>query len=138
MYQLGAARDSELSPDGQVLLLSGLKGGGNVDQGTTVLTCVTRQLDGHGVFVPKVKPLQIHPCRSVQLVSTAAWPRLHLLDYTFTLLAVADVNTGGILSRLALGDDGLPLGKPDQEDLNRAGMDTIEMMRNQGRVVSGA
>jgi hypothetical protein len=133
-YQLGAAADIALSPDGKALLLCGLGGGGNVDLAATVLTPVRRELDNGSFKVGKT--VRIPHCRSVDFVSLAGWPRIHVLNHTFTLLEAVDLQTGEIRSKLPLGDDPA-MGQINLTALEKADFGLILRVRNQGTVVAG-
>jgi hypothetical protein len=133
-YQQGAAADIQFSPDGQEIVLCGLVGRGNVDQATTVVTRVKRELDDSGFFKAE-SAATLHPCRSVDFVSLAAWPLAQLLDHTFTLLHTVDLDRGQILGSVAVGDP--PPDAFDQTSRENASMQSILRARNKGVFIPG-
>jgi hypothetical protein len=135
-YQLGAAADCALAPEGQTLLLCGSEGTGNIDLITAVLNTVDRKRNPRGSFEPGERAVRIPRCRGVDFVSVANWPRVHVLNQTVTLLEVVDFRTGDILSRLPLGDDPA-LNGLDPASLERADFKMILRLRHNGAVLPG-
>src|SRR5262249_20240626 len=95
-YQLGAASDSWLSPDGQTLIVQGPEyhGDTNAHMATTVLNCVKRKLDKNGFFKLSDKPVRIPRAHGVDVVSVQNWPRVHVWNRNLNLLKVVDFDNG--------------------------------------------
>src|SRR5262249_23986784 len=97
-YQLGAASDSWLFPDGQALIVQGPEyHGQNAHMATTVLNCVKRELDKVGFFKLSEQPVRIPRAHGVEVVSVADWPRVHVWNRNLSLLKVVDFSNGKIV-----------------------------------------
>lgn len=136
VHQLGAAADIALSPSGQEILVCSMEGGGNVDLATAVVSCVGQKLDREGFFTLCHKPMKIARCRGVSFVDTAAWPRVHVLNQTFSLLETLDLGAGKILSSLPLGD-GPGITFADRASLENADFKLILRVRLKGVLIPG-
>src|SRR5262249_31000473 len=131
-YQLGAASDSWLSPDGQVLLVQGPEyNGENADMATTVLNCVKRDLDKVGFFKLSEKPVRLPRAHGVDIVSVADWPRVHVWNRNLNLLKVVDFNNGKTLSSLLISDDPA-LEKTDPAELEKIDADRHLRLKHHG------
>jgi hypothetical protein len=123
-YQLGAAADSWISPDGQALVVQGPEyQGENAHMATTVLNCVKRELDKVGFLKLSEKRVRIPRAHGVDIVSVADWPRVHVWNRNLNVLYVVDFKTGEILSKLLISDD------PALEKTDPAGLEKIEANR---------
>jgi RNA polymerase sigma factor (sigma-70 family) len=136
-YQLGAAADSRLSPDGQELIVQGPDPAfrGNADLATTWLTCVKREVDNGGYFQECRKTVKVPRCYGIDFVGVADWPRVHIFNRTLGLLEVVDFDSDRILSRLPLGDDPA-LEKVDPAELEKAGIPLTMRLRGRGGVIA--
>jgi hypothetical protein len=131
-YQLGAASDSWLSPDGQALIVQGPEGHGpNAHMATTVLNCVKRELDKVGFFKLSEKPVRIPRAYGVDVVSTADWPRVHVWNCNLNLLKVVDFSNGKTLSTLLISDDPA-LKKTEPAELEKIDADRLLRLKHRG------
>jgi hypothetical protein len=131
-YQLGAASDSWLSPDGQALIVQGPEyHGENAHMGTTVLNCVKRELDKVGFFKLSEQPVRIPRAHGVDVVSVADWPRVHVWNRNLSLLKVVDFRNGKIVSRLLVSDDPA-LEKTDPAELEKVDFDQLRRLKHIG------
>jgi hypothetical protein len=129
----GYAASISFSPDGKEIIVGSLEGAGNVDFGTTVVTRVKRESDDEG-FYRAATAVEIKPCRSVDFVRLSAWPKVTVLNHTFTLLQTIDLDTGKILAGLPVGDPPAPTDPKELQAANRA---TIFQMRIRGILARG-
>jgi hypothetical protein len=131
-YQLGAASDSWLSPDGQALIVQGPEyHGENAHMATTVLNCVKRELDKVGFFKLSEQPVRIPRAHGVDVVSVADWPRVHVWNRNLSLLKVVDFGNGKIVSRLLVSDDPA-LEKTDPAELEKVDFDQLRRLKHIG------
>jgi hypothetical protein len=131
-YQLGAASDSWLSPDGQALIVQGPEyHGENAHMATTVLNCVKRELDKVGFFKLSEQPVRIPRAYGVDVVSVADWPRVHVWNRNLSLLKVVDFSNGKIVSRLLVSDDPA-LEKTDPAELEKVDFNQLRRLKQIG------
>src|SRR5207302_2023685 len=105
-----------------------------VDLATAVVTCVGQELSSEGFFKLCHKPMKIARCRGVTFVDVAAWPRVHVLNHTFSLLEALDMTVERILSSLPLADEPA-LKIADRAALEKADFHLILKVRNQGVMI---
>jgi hypothetical protein len=128
-YQLGAASDIWLSPDGHALIVQGPEYyGPNAHMATTVLNCVKRELDKDDFFKLSEKPVAIPRAHGVDVVRVADWPRVHVWNRNLSLLKVVDTDNGKTLSTQLISDDPA-LAKTDPAELEKIDADRLLRVR---------
>jgi hypothetical protein len=103
--QSGVAASIHFSPDGNEIVFCGLATHGNVDAATTAIMRMKRELDADGYY-RSVTAATIEPCRAVDFVSFAKWPKAIVLNQTTTELLTVDLEGGEILSTLKVAEPG--------------------------------
>jgi RNA polymerase sigma factor (sigma-70 family) len=136
-YQLGAAPDSQLSPNGQELIVQGPDPAfrGPSDLATTWLSCVKREVDTGGFFQSCRKIVKVPRCHGVDFLRVADWPQVHVFNGMLSLLEVVDFDSGTIRSRLLLSDDP-SVAKVDPTELEKPENNLLFRLRGTGGVVA--
>jgi hypothetical protein len=108
--KLGVAANIHFSPDAKEIVFCGLAPPEpatvrNVDFATTVITRVKSELDEARVYRTTVAA-KIMPCRGVDFVSVAAWPRVVVMNPTATELLTINLENGDVVDALPLAEAG--------------------------------